>query len=199
MATDDPYTTGFFDEIIDCNFGTNWIQVKQQVLPASAGQNGVSVTMTFPGMSGGTPGFTLMTGTTLPAALPLFSVPMTRTELTATVKTGAGKSLTGFGRRLPASPPPSPPGGASGYWFKINEQLTANATLVAIRLNFAGLTNGSWQFGVATSKKLSPGMQFDTPDFFSFAQEEGSHGGGDTPPATVDFLVNTESLQVTLL
>jgi hypothetical protein len=196
---DAPYSFDFMETITDCAWGSNWIQAKMQVLPQSAGQNSVLVTQTFPGLSGGTPGFTYMTSTVPAIALPLFSAPMTQARLTATVKPSAGLSLTGFGARLPATPPPAPPGGAAGYWFKITPGLIPGNSSVRIRFNFSGLTNGAWTFSVATSKKLSVGMTFDEPDFFSFAQTTGSHGGGDVPPATVDFVVNTETLQVTLL
>lgn len=195
---DDPYSFEFMETITDCHFGDNWVQAKMQYLAGGAVEH-VDVTQTFPGMAGGTPGFTYMTDGVNPVTLPLFSVPVSRADLTATVKTGAGKSLTGFGRRLPATPPPAKPGGATGYWFKINSGLNSGSGFLQIRFNFSGVVSGSWNFSVATTKKLAVGMQFDDPDFFSFAQKLGSTSGGDTPPPTVDFRVDLQTLQVTLL
>lgn len=195
--TDDPYALDFFQRITDCNFGSNWIQVKAQCLTSFGGQGAVSIIQSFPSIA--LPTFPLLVNTVPKTSLPLFSVPITNDDLAATVAMVAGKKLTGFGRRLPATPPPTPPGGAAGYWFKIGNAINTPNPLVRIRFTFAGLVQGSWQFVVATAKDLRAGQTFDEPDFFSAASKIGSHSHGDIPPSIVDFTVDTASLQVTLL
>lgn len=196
MATDDPYVTGFFDEITDCQWGSRWIQPVAQYLAGGALEF-VNMSLTFPLISGGTPGFTLMTNGVLPS-LPSIFLPVTAAEVAATITTGGNRKLTGFARSFPATPPPALPGGAVFYFIKLDDRLPAQGTL-RVRLNLSGVVSGSWQLACATIKDVRPGIPAGNFDFVSSQGVFGSTSGGDTPPATTDFDVNLETLQVTLV
>lgn len=192
--TDDPYSLDFLQRVVNCQWGSRWIGPAAQYLAGGAVEH-VNMDVTFPGLSGGTPGFTLMTNGVVPS-LPSIFDPVTAAEVSATLRTGGNRAMTGFARNFPATPPPVKPGGSVFYFIKLDNNLPSVGTL-RFRISLSGVVSGSWSLIGATYKDIKPGTPAGNFDSFSGVTVNGSTGHGDSPPATTDFLVNLETLEVT--
>jgi hypothetical protein len=100
MSNDDPYITGFLEEITDCHFaGGQWFGV-------SCGDSGYgisssTITVSFPGEAGGTPGLILLNNSISPfpaGGTDTSPITLTPKLLAGTLTTGGGLKLTGLGR-----------------------------------------------------------------------------------------------------
>lgn len=192
--TDAPYSLDFFQRVVNCQWGSRWIGPAAQYLAGGAVEH-VNMSLTFPDLSGGTPGFTLMTDGTLPSHPSIFN-PVTSDEVSATIKTAANRSMTGFARSFPGTPPPVKPGGTTFYFIKLDNNLPSTGNL-RFRISLSGVVSGSWNIIGATFKDIKPGIPAGNFDSFSAVSVTGTTSHGDSPPALTTFSVNLETLEVT--
>lgn len=194
------YQEDYLQKLISATFGSKWLVIRADMkLPTADPAAHMSVDVSFPDMSGGTPGFSVIALNTPLASLKPAPYRVTSASMQLPLRTAAGAGLTGFGVRGLTN-------GARGLlntqlYIRINDALPRSPFRVRMHY-FTDIGSGTGDievFNVATLKNmkattLSGGFLPDelgtTVSLSSITTNTGDND------RTFDFTVHPDSLQV---
>lgn len=147
--TDNPYSLDFLQQITKVQFGVQWLTIAALGFTDQAEK----ITVDFPDISGGTPGFTLLDAASLPPPKFLGSPhQVTAKDISHGLITEAGAPLTGFGLKVFDFPIAGPTGRGAQVFIALNHFLPSTPFRVTV---FGTNTNTSGLGFVGTMKKDS--------------------------------------------
>lgn len=182
------YKEDFLQKLTAIHFGSGQWMTVQAAIPTIIGA--VTVKVTFPDMSGGTPGFTYWNANA-PATYPAGPLPITAALLKARLRTDAGASFSGFGEIITV--------GARNFvrqWIKLDNEMPKSTFRVRFDIKFTGGLGSTASLRVSTVQKntMKPGLKTNT---VAFGPSDEVHPNSTSTGNPYDFRVNPSTLAVT--
>lgn len=190
MAAPD-YREDLFQHIKSIHFGGGQWMYLAAAIPSITGS--VTVKVTLPDQSGGTPGWTLWLAK-VPAPYPVGPRNITAALLKGRVQTDAGASFTGFNERVNVGG--APPSGRDyvRIWIKLDKEMPTSPFRVRMDIVFTGGlgTKASLQVATVQKGKMKAGLNTNAVPIGSLGEVlTGSNTG-----SPFDFRVNPSTLAV---
>lgn len=199
--TDKPYKLDYFSSVVDVKFDVNWLVIFSNLkTPPSIGGLTMSVDVSFPDQSGGTPGFNVITASVPLAALKPAPYQVTAASMIATLTTLAGAGLTGFGVRGFTNDPGRGPVNAALY-IKLDNKMPSSPFRVRVHYITSNPLSGSGDgevFTVTTLRNMKRAvLSAPLPDALgTVVSTQAAVTETDDHERTFDFLVHPDTLQV---
>lgn len=208
---DQPYALDPFTMIKSINFGSDvWLGLIASAAPLTIGTTPTPpditqaiVDMSFPGLAGGTPGFTLFNSLVPISGANPEPYTVTKADLTRPIKTGAGAGSVGFSAyQVSTLVSPNPPFNTYhviqvGTYVKCSgvfaKRFTVQANMTAGNHN----TDGIALVAIIQQGIVKAGVQLPPGPAVTMAQNTTFGGAGVPDPKTATFVVDPKALTVT--